>query len=116
MVQGITKGGGSSGGSHSEDNDGREDPDPPKDDGEPSEGRSTDSQLHPAPESSESQSLDDQLLSHARVSHLVNEDLTVFFLHHVREIFFLYLLPLYLRSLFVHYYELLLKSQTRSVK
>ncbi|KAG6636971.1 hypothetical protein I3843_11G143600 [Carya illinoinensis] len=100
LVQGISKGG--SGGSHSEENDGREDPDdPPKDDGEPSEGRSTDGQLHPAPESSESHSLDEQLLSHARVSHLVNEDLAVLFLPHVREIFFLYLLPLYLGSLYI---------------
>ncbi|KAG6685270.1 hypothetical protein I3842_12G103500 [Carya illinoinensis] len=75
LVPGISKGG--SGGSPSEGNDGREDPDdPPKDDGEPSEGPSTDSQRLPTPESSESRSLGDQPLSNASVCHVVNEDIT----------------------------------------
>lgn len=98
LVPGVSKGG--SGGSPSEGNDGRDDPeDPPKDDGEPSAGPSTDSQLHPTTESSESHSLGDQLLSDARVRHLVNEDIMVLFLRHLQEILFLHLFPLYLGSL-----------------
>jgi len=100
LVPGVPKGG--SGGSPSEENNGKEDPDdPPKDDGEHSEGPSADSQLHPAPESSESYSLDDQLLSNARDCHFVDEDMMVLFLTHVWEIFFLRFLPLYLGSLYI---------------
>ncbi|KAF5460805.1 hypothetical protein F2P56_020646 [Juglans regia] len=98
LVPGVSKGG--SGGSPGEGNDGREDPDDaPRDDGEPSEGPSTDSQLHPNPESSESHSLGDQPLSNARVCHVVNEDIMVLFLPHLQDILFLHLFPLYLGSL-----------------
>lgn len=100
LVQGVPKGG--SGGGPSEEHNGREDPDdPPKDDGEPSEGPSGDSQLHPAPESSESHSLDDQPLGNARDCHFVDEDMMVLFLTHVWKIFFLHFLPLYLGSLYI---------------
>lgn len=100
LVRGVPKGG--SGGSPSEENNGREDPDdPPKDDGEPSEGPSADSQLHPAPESSESHSLDDQPLGNARDCHFVDDDMMVLFLTHVWEILFLNALPMYLGSLYI---------------
>ncbi|KAM3734931.1 hypothetical protein ACB098_10G051700 [Castanea mollissima] len=100
LIQGISRGG--SGASPSEENDKGEDPDdPPKDDGEATKDPSTDSQLHPAPESSESHSLDDQLLSNARVCHFVNENMLVPFLPHLWAILFLYLLSLNLGALYI---------------
>ena len=100
LIQGNSRGG--SGASPSEENDKGEDPDdPPKDDGEVTKDPSADSQLHPAPESSESHSLDDQLLSNARVCHFVNENMLVPFLPHLWEILFLYLLPLNLGALYI---------------
>ncbi len=100
LIQGISRGG--SGGSPSEENDEREDPDdPPKDDKEATEGPSTDTQLHPAPESSESHSLDDQPLSNARVCHFVHEDMLLLFLPQLWEILFLYLFPLKLGALYI---------------
>lgn len=68
MVPGIPKGG--DGGSPSERNGGKEDPDdPPKDDKGNSDSPPAESQLPPAPESSESHSLDDPPLSTAKIWH-----------------------------------------------
>ncbi|KAB1217076.1 Maspardin [Morella rubra] len=101
LVRGIPKGG--SGGSPGEENDGKEDDpdDPPKDDGEPSEGPSTDSQLHPAPESSESHTLDDQLLKNARLCHLDHADVAMLYLPRVWKLFFLRSLLTYSGSLYI---------------
>jgi len=108
LVLGVPKGG--SGEGPSEEHNGREDPDdPPKDDGEPSEGPSGDSQLHPAPEISESRSLDDQPLGNARDCHFVDEDMTC-----MED--FLSTFSFSLFGIIVYYFELLLESQTSCVK
>ncbi|KAK3224814.1 hypothetical protein Dsin_004676 [Dipteronia sinensis] len=66
LVRGTPKDDGA-GSNPSEKNDEEEDPDnPPKDDGGNTESPSTESQLPAAPESSESHSIDDQLLSNAK--------------------------------------------------
>ncbi|CAK7355773.1 unnamed protein product [Dovyalis caffra] len=72
LVRGIPKDG--PGGSHSENEDGKEDrDDQPKDDRGSSESPSRENELSPAPESSESRSLDEQLLKNAKFSFMGQE-------------------------------------------
>ncbi|KAH7514098.1 hypothetical protein FEM48_Zijuj11G0052700 [Ziziphus jujuba var. spinosa] len=77
LVPGVPKGGGDAG-SPSERNGGQEDPDDPsKDDKGNSDSPPAGSQLPPAPESSESHSLDDPPLSTAKILHLDHKVMTV---------------------------------------
>ena len=116
LVKGISKDG--SGGSSSEKNDEREDSDvPPKDNGGSPESPSTETQLPEAPESSGSHSLDDQLLSNAKVcftspehvrlliSHAFFEKqqdiVSTRFVQPAWEIFILCLLPLYVETMYI---------------
>ena len=118
LVKGISKDG--SGGSSSEKNDGgREDPDvPPNDNGESPESPSTETQLPEAPESSGSHSLDDQPLSNAKVLFTSPENVKLLiphaffekqkdiavatkFVQPTWEIFILYLLPLYVETMYI---------------
>lgn len=116
LVKGISKDG--SGGSSSEKNDGKEDPDvPPNDNGESPESPSTETQLPEAPESSGSHSLNDQLLSNAKLSFTSPEKLMLLipeaffekqkdivatrFVQSTSEIFILYLLPLYVETMYI---------------
>ncbi|KAK9266229.1 hypothetical protein L1049_012433 [Liquidambar formosana] len=117
LLHGIPKDG--SGGSPSKQNDEREDTDdPPKDDGGSSESPSTESQLPPPPESSGSHNLDEQLLSNAKVClnspeylslllrhaffdiplHIIATDT---FLKLTMESFVLYLLSLFVGTLYI---------------
>ncbi|KAJ7952453.1 Maspardin [Quillaja saponaria] len=84
LVPGISKGG--NGGSPSKENERREDPDErPKDDGGGSESPSPECPQPPAPGSSESNSLDNQLLNSAEDSQLGHEVLMNVFPHELTE-------------------------------
>ncbi|XP_061981852.1 uncharacterized protein LOC133701780 isoform X2 [Populus nigra] len=126
MVRGIPKDG--AGGSHDEEKDGKEDPDDePKDDGGSSEGQSKENQLCPAPESSESHTSHDQLLSNAQLCLIAPGDtIHLCFLRkqHVIaiEIFLQYTLEIFLRpaslsrEVDVHHFIFWAKTQTNGVK
>lgn len=127
LVRGIPKDG--TGGSHSEKKDGKEDPDDqPKDDGGSSETSLGENQLSPAPATSGSHRLDDQLLSNAKVCDIDQGDTvrlcellkkqhiiaTEILLQFTLEIFVHYL-PL-LCGILVQYLKLLSETETIAVK
>lgn len=79
LVPGISRGGGGSSSEEKEKKDEKKDPeDPPKDDRGNPDNPFAETQLPPAPESSESRnSSDDQLVSNAKFCHVGNEDMMV---------------------------------------
>ncbi|WRX17198.1 hypothetical protein QQP08_009685 [Theobroma cacao] len=116
LVRSIPKDG--TGGSPSKENDEKKDSDdPPKDNGGNPESTSEERQLPPAPESSESHGLDDQLLSNAKIcslghegaiclrhSALLKNQHTVaskILLQSTWEFFIFSLLPFYVESLYI---------------
>ncbi|XWS61914.1 hypothetical protein CRYUN_Cryun07bG0165400 [Craigia yunnanensis] len=116
LVRSIQKDG--TGGSPSKENDEKKDrDDQPKDNGSNPESTSEESQLPPAPESSESHGLDDHLLSNAKMCTIGHEDSIVLthsallknqhtvatriLLQSTWEFFIFSLLPFYLESLFI---------------
>ncbi|CAK9173153.1 unnamed protein product [Ilex paraguariensis] len=119
LVPGIPKDG--TGGSSSEQNDGRENADDaPNGDGRNSQSPTGESQPPPPPESTDSQNIDNQLLSNAKISD-PNGELLAFlllhalpknqqqliaskaFLHFALDAFLIYLLPLYLETLYINW-------------
>ncbi|MBA0773385.1 hypothetical protein Gotri_008663 [Gossypium trilobum] len=107
LVQSIPKGG--TGGSPSKENDKKKDPDDqPKDNGGSPESTSEESQLPP---SSEIHSLDDQLLSDAKICSMGHEDAIILMqsqytvvnriLQSACELFIFSLLPIYVESSYV---------------
>ncbi|XVF13294.1 hypothetical protein REPUB_Repub08aG0196400 [Reevesia pubescens] len=105
------------GGSPSEENDEKKDHgDQPKDNGGNPESTSEESQLPPAPESSESHGLDDELINNAKICSISHEDSIVLnsallknqhtvatriLLHSTWEFFIFSLLPFYVESLYI---------------
>ena len=105
------------GGSPSKEKDEKDGDDQPKDNGGNPESTSEESQLPPAPESSESHGLDDQLLINAKICSIGREDAIILthsaflknqqtvatriLLQSTWEFFIFSLLPFYMESLYI---------------
>ncbi|XP_068305730.1 uncharacterized protein [Pyrus communis] len=108
LVPGISKGGG--GGSSSEESEKKDPEDPPNDDKGSLDNPFAEPQLPPAPESSESHSSEDQLISNAKFCHFGDGDTTLKNQHTIttefvmrlgREMFSVHLLSFYMASLYI---------------
>ncbi|KAB2620669.1 maspardin-like [Pyrus ussuriensis x Pyrus communis] len=108
LVPGISKGGG--GGSSSEESEKKDLEDPPNDDKGSLDNPFAEPQLPPAPESSESHSSEDQLISNAKFCHFGDGDTTLknqrtitteFVMRLGREMFSVHLLSFYMASLYI---------------
>ncbi|KAM1258296.1 hypothetical protein ACFX13_038642 [Malus domestica] len=108
LVPGISMGGG--GGSSSEESEKKDPEDPPDDDKGSLDNPFAETQLPPAPESSESHSSEDQLISNAKFCHFGNGDTTLKNQHTIttefvirlgRGMFAVHLLSFYMASLYI---------------